>query len=370
MEQAAEVSRPKPPRTVSLTRTECNRATAMFDEMDRNHDGVVDIIEFQAVMEQVATRTGKPYSFENVRRMFLEADANGDGVIDYDEWMDVQKRQKARKAAASSSNNPTAAPNAGPAACAAACAAAGNVRISDMNEDDTAPQWPRAQHGSAPSSAHDAAPSSAHDAAPSTLESLREMLASLASTSQDPELKREAEYLLNASLDSAQERQRREQAEADEEDTGTLPLASTADARHRAMSMELAARLAATQPGSVAAAEGGLSRVVSSPRPVASAALAAEPEEEEEEEEEDEEDDEEMSTERATEGRGSVARGTAAAKEAGVNAAMKGGSASSALSGVSLSSVSAPLEILVAQSQFTGLSAGILASMAKHWDLK
>jgi Ca2+-binding EF-hand superfamily protein len=38
----------------ALSREEFNRATAMFDDMDRDHDGVVDIIEFQAVMETVA----------------------------------------------------------------------------------------------------------------------------------------------------------------------------------------------------------------------------------------------------------------------------------------------------------------------------
>lgn len=44
---------------VALNREEFNRATAMFDDMDRDHDGVIDIIEFQAMMEQTATRTGR-----------------------------------------------------------------------------------------------------------------------------------------------------------------------------------------------------------------------------------------------------------------------------------------------------------------------
>ena len=46
-------------RQVSLTRDEFNRATNMFDDMDRNHDGVVDMVEFQALMETIARRTGK-----------------------------------------------------------------------------------------------------------------------------------------------------------------------------------------------------------------------------------------------------------------------------------------------------------------------
>ena len=90
--------RPAPPqRGVSLSRDEFNRATSMFDDMDRNHDGVVDIAEFQAVMEVIGARSGREYSFENVRRMFMEADLNGDGVIDYDEWMHMQKKHQFTK---------------------------------------------------------------------------------------------------------------------------------------------------------------------------------------------------------------------------------------------------------------------------------
>ena len=103
MADANESSNGPPPKLtkknskVELTRDEFNRGTEMFDDMDRNHDGVVDIIEFQSVMEQVAARSGRVYTFEAVRRMFLDADRNGDGVIDYDEWMSLQRRQKARR---------------------------------------------------------------------------------------------------------------------------------------------------------------------------------------------------------------------------------------------------------------------------------
>lgn len=76
---------------------------AMFDDMDRNHDGVVDIIEFQQGMEMFAERKGKTYSNETLRAMFMEADRNGDGVIDYDEWMDMQKLQKALRSTGLSS---------------------------------------------------------------------------------------------------------------------------------------------------------------------------------------------------------------------------------------------------------------------------
>lgn len=101
---------PEPAQQVELTREEFNRATAMFDDMDRNHDGVVDIIEFQAVMETVAARSGREYSFESVRRMFMEADRNGDGVIDYDEWMYIQKKQKSKQMGLADDDSPPGSP--------------------------------------------------------------------------------------------------------------------------------------------------------------------------------------------------------------------------------------------------------------------
>ena len=82
---------------VVLTREEFNRATTIFDELDRNHDGLVDLISFQAVMEAVGRRNGKYYTFEGIQSVFIEADLNEDGVIDYDEWMAMQIRDKRRR---------------------------------------------------------------------------------------------------------------------------------------------------------------------------------------------------------------------------------------------------------------------------------
>lgn len=57
-------------------------------------------------MEAVGKRSGRPASFEQIRKMFTEADANGDGVLSYDEWMAAQlfiKRRHARAEAAKAS---------------------------------------------------------------------------------------------------------------------------------------------------------------------------------------------------------------------------------------------------------------------------
>eukprot|EP00967_Tisochrysis_lutea_P076641 scaffold103776_cov27-Tisochrysis_lutea.AAC.1 len=71
------------------------------EDIDRNKDGVIDLIEFQACMEAVARRAGKRSSFEKVRRMFDDADRNKDGLLQYDEWMAAQlkiKRERLRTA--------------------------------------------------------------------------------------------------------------------------------------------------------------------------------------------------------------------------------------------------------------------------------
>ena len=90
---------------VRLTNQEVVNATDMFERIDRNGDGVIDFIEFQAMMEVSATdprararracasltcalalqsiahRTHRPHTFEGIRRMFMEADLNADGII-------------------------------------------------------------------------------------------------------------------------------------------------------------------------------------------------------------------------------------------------------------------------------------------------
>ena len=78
---------------------EVANATAMFEQMDQNGDGVIDMIEFQSMMEMVAHRTGRHHTFDGIRRMFLEADTNQDGVIDFQEFvaMSRRKRNKGRR---------------------------------------------------------------------------------------------------------------------------------------------------------------------------------------------------------------------------------------------------------------------------------
>lgn len=176
---------------VQLSRDEFNRATKMFDDMDTNHDGVVDMIEFQAVMANVAKRSAKVYTFEHVRRMFMEADVNGDGYIDYEEWIAVQKRQKAKRL---------------------------GVAVSDPQPQSAAATQPS---------------DSSSQKVPPSKEGLRDLLSKLAGAT-DVELAGEAAFLLHASL------------ERDAEE-GTLPDAREAD--RRALAATLSQRVSSAVEG-------------------------------------------------------------------------------------------------------------------------
>ena len=43
-----------------FTREEFNSHTRMFDDIDRNHDGVLDLLEFQAYMEGAHLAASRP----------------------------------------------------------------------------------------------------------------------------------------------------------------------------------------------------------------------------------------------------------------------------------------------------------------------
>ena len=365
--------------------------------------GVVDIIEFQAVMEKVATRTGKPYSFANVRRMFLEADLNGDGYIDYDEWMTVQKEQKARKLAAARATLPVATGTEVPpvpqsrsattsgSAGAAAGAHAGfqAVRMSELEEDEDDHDERRPLTGSDASQRPYAGSGSGAAAAVRSLEGLRDLLASLASAAanEDTSLRREAEFLLQASLDerrSMQRRQQQQDADGDDANGGAAAAgggdAGAKRAAQQRLSLELASVLAATRGPptrqySSAGSGIGVDRGsgVGGRAPSPAAASYSNPFDGagangnpfgggggEEEEEEGEESDEE---------RGNAAGSRVPDSGGATAAASAAGNASAASSLMSLSALSSPIEILITQSQYTGLTAGILVAMSEDWEV-
>ena len=68
---------------VSLTREEFTQSTKMFDDLDRNHDGVIDLMEFEAAMESAGRRMNKMYTFDGIQRIFMEAQTASCKLIYY-----------------------------------------------------------------------------------------------------------------------------------------------------------------------------------------------------------------------------------------------------------------------------------------------
>ena len=349
--------RPPPPphRQVSLTRDELNRATTLFDDMDRNHDGVVDIAEFQAVMEAIGARSGRAHSFDNVRRMFMEADRNGDGVIDYDEWIWVQKKQKAKKL--------------------------GVLPPTPPLEPEPPEALPDGSGGGSGSGAVLAA------AALRNAAELRGLLTALAEH-DDLELAREAEWMLDALDERAISGGGRGSGRGGgrDEDEAAAMLPAARNERHRAASIELANSLGGGEGGGGeggGGGGGGRERASSSslrvdvPSPGGGAAgggggggaglggaglrevavelgtpgQQAEEEEEEAEEEEDEDDEDEDGGVQGGEVTPVERRRRRSVVEAARTTA---GRASACMR--SLSALAAPLEILISQGQNTGLT--------------
>ena len=87
-------TREEPEESIELSIAEFDKFTNLFNDLDRNRDGVIDFSEFQHAMEKVAKRTGKEHTVENVVRMFGDADLNGDGFIDYEEWIEYHVQHK------------------------------------------------------------------------------------------------------------------------------------------------------------------------------------------------------------------------------------------------------------------------------------
>ena len=159
--------------SIELSIAEFDKFTNLFNDLDRNRDGVIDFSEFQHAMEKVAKRTGKEHTVENVVRMFGDADLNGDGFIDYEEWIEYHvqhKRSRLRPEPAAPGSPPTTSHPREAAARqrAAAAAAAGAPEVG---------------------------------AAPTTVDALRGMLAQLSAAGDESALTREAARLLHHSLE-------------------------------------------------------------------------------------------------------------------------------------------------------------------------
>ena len=288
-------------------------------------------------METVASRSGRAYSFENVRRMFMEADKNSDGYIDYDEWMAVQKLQKSRRLGLDTASQRSSA---------------------SLNS----PRSPENARGVGTTSVDAVSPAFQV----SSKAALRELLASLCHNGAaeagvvDADLAAEAEWLLTASIEA--EISRTQAEEAEEHADGTLPNARDRELRDR--SIELANVLnSARGISSVGTAVihpaggGSLGRVAAPPDDDEDMPTPFDDNQDGEEEEEEEEE-------------GGARPPPSGAREGGVGGAgtaAASSSSSSLLTGVSLSAISAPFEIVVSQMQFTGLTAGFVSDMAREW---
>merc|ERR1719305_178802 len=60
--------------TAKLEAEEADQLERLFQECDKNQDGVVDFEEFRGVMELLAQQTGKKYNYLQLKGMFRLAD--------------------------------------------------------------------------------------------------------------------------------------------------------------------------------------------------------------------------------------------------------------------------------------------------------
>lgn len=71
---------------------ELDRLEAIFHQVDRNGDGVVDFTEFKAVMGILGQQVGRNYNFLQLKALFRLADLDGSGSIDFNEYLHAQRR--------------------------------------------------------------------------------------------------------------------------------------------------------------------------------------------------------------------------------------------------------------------------------------
>ena len=59
----------------------------------RRGNGVLDMDEFRALMEELSRKSGKHIPASQVERMFRSADTDGSGELDFQEFLDVHKKK-------------------------------------------------------------------------------------------------------------------------------------------------------------------------------------------------------------------------------------------------------------------------------------
>ena len=87
-----------------LSEAECSRLEVLFEQHDRDKDGVVSFHEFALLAEEAAARQGvQPFPTPKLRAIFVAADLNHDGAVDFNEFCRAQMRKGRARTAASRS---------------------------------------------------------------------------------------------------------------------------------------------------------------------------------------------------------------------------------------------------------------------------
>ncbi len=66
-------------------------ANALFDEVDSDKSGTVDITEVRAAMQKVAQAFNATVSEEDVANSMKTMDTNGDGIVTREEFLNLVK---------------------------------------------------------------------------------------------------------------------------------------------------------------------------------------------------------------------------------------------------------------------------------------
>ena len=85
----------------------CRKMEALFEQHDRDKDGVVSLPEFAVLSDEAAARQGvRPMAPSKLRAIFVAADINNDKVVDFNEFCYAQLRKRKAKQSRSRRSSP------------------------------------------------------------------------------------------------------------------------------------------------------------------------------------------------------------------------------------------------------------------------
>ena len=90
-----------------MPEAEARRMESLFEQHDRDKDGVVNFEEFTKLSEEASARSGtKPIPPNKLRAIFVAADINHNGVVDFNEFCYAQQRKNANRKSRSRRSSP------------------------------------------------------------------------------------------------------------------------------------------------------------------------------------------------------------------------------------------------------------------------